>query len=225
MGLFTGYCHPSDLYPLHHLRLYKVVEDLELELDRNTHNIHNRLKNIDNENYVTIFYMTTEGWVCRTVTYRFMLMCEECTQAALLKVYHNGIVTFGQRLSRSPLAQTIQDSLQRLPDEGFVPLGIVALQGGGALFQCWLRDGVGTMLQDIVHTTNMDGHNDPSADEQLTETNGEKFYKAMEWKDLVQAAATVAAVWTHFRITSEKMRVQEHSDVAFCWLYLCQQFQ
>ena len=83
--------------------------------------------------------MTTEGWVCRTVTYRFMLVCEEHTQAALLEVYHNGIITFGQRLSRSPLAQMLQDSLQRLPNEGFVPSGIAALQGGGALFE------VGTM--------------------------------------------------------------------------------
>ena len=200
MVRFTGYCHPSDLYPLHHHRLYKVVEDLELELDRNTHNTHNRLPNFDNENYVTISYTTTEGWVCRTVAHRFMLMCEERTQAALLEVYHDGIVTFGQRLSRSPLAQTLQDSLQRLPDEGLVPLGVAALQGGGALFQRWLRDGVGTMLQDIVHATNMDGHNDPSADERLAETNGEEFYEAMEQEG---ASPSSGSSLDAFRNTSE----------------------
>ena len=49
--------------------------------------------------------------------------------------------------------------------EGFVPFGVAALQGGGALFQRWLRDVVGTMLHHIVHATNMDCRNDPSAEE------------------------------------------------------------
>ena len=116
--------------------------------------MHNRLPNFDNENYVKISYITTEGWVCGTVAYRFMLMCEERIQAARCSKF----ITM-------ELSHSAKDCHVLHWHEGFVPFGVAALQGGGALFQRWLRDVVGTMLHHIVHATNMDGRNDPSAEE------------------------------------------------------------
>ena len=186
---FTGYCNPVDLYPLHHNELYKVEEDHEIDRHLNQHHDTRResnteLPNYDNEDYVTISFTTPEGWTCSTVAHRYMLLCEERHQGALLEVYQDGFVTLGERFSRSPLVHTLQDSLERLPDEGLVSLGVAALQGGGSLFQRWIREGVNTVVQDIiVHATNLDGRNDPSAEERLAEDSNDEFYEAREVED------------------------------------------
>ena len=146
---FTGFCDPRDLYPANVNHLY-VVE----EADRD---------------HVLISHTTTEGWVSTYAVHRFMLICEERHQGPM-DFYHDELASITQRLAHSPMVHVVQDTVRRLPDDGFVDVAGSVVQGGVSLLSRWFEGGVGTVVGDLTAATNWDGRFNPTAEESLSET-------------------------------------------------------
>lgn len=145
---FTNFCHAADLYPLHLDQLYKVVET-------------------DGDD-VMISHTTPEGWVTTFMAHRYMLICQK---------RHHGVVEFCQeefaslsrRIAHSPMIQVVQDTVQKIPDEGLVTIGNTAVQGMVNTFARWMQGGLPTALQDIKYATNWDGRFNPDATSALSD--------------------------------------------------------
>ena len=161
---FSGYCRAADVYPLNHDTVYKVQEHPYDE------HHHHAPPDYSLDDDITISYTSTEGWVCTHTAHRYMLLCEERQQGlqSLQEYYQGEFLTLGQRIARSPLVSTLQDvAVHRIPDEGLVSVGVAAFQGAGDLFQKWMNQGVQSAVDDVMHVTNLDGHNDVSAEQSL----------------------------------------------------------
>jgi len=146
---FTGFCDPRDLYPANVNHLY-VVE----EADRD---------------HVLISHTTTEGWVSTYAVHRFMLICEERHHGPM-DFYQDELASITQRLAHSPMVHVVQDTVRRLPDDGFVDVAGSLVQGGVSLLSRWLEGGVETVVGDLTAATNWDGRFNPTAEESLSET-------------------------------------------------------
>jgi len=136
---FSRFCDAADLYPVPPCEAYRVEE-----------------VNSDN---VIMSYTTSEGWLCSFQAHRFMLICEERHQGAV-EICQEELASVAERLGQSALIQTVTETVERLPQEGLVSVGVDAVRGGASLLERWLKGGVETALQDVVYATNWDGrHN------------------------------------------------------------------
>ena len=133
---FSRFCDAADLYPVPPCEAYRVEEVIS-----------------DN---VILSYTTPEGWLCSFQAHRFMLICEERRQGAV-ELCQEELASVAERLGRSPLFQTVTDTVERLPQEGLVAVGVDAVRGGASLLERWLKGGIETAAQDIVYATNWDG--------------------------------------------------------------------
>lgn len=146
---FTRYCHASDIYPLSPYGTYEVVT-------------------ADGGDNVTIGWTTPEGWCTSVIVKRHALVCEERQVGVnerdqLLPSWG----TIGERLQQSPLVQTLQTSVARVPDEGLLGIAQDALTNGQGLLARWFQGGLGTAVADVRHATNWDGEASPTAEESL----------------------------------------------------------
>jgi hypothetical protein len=133
---FSRFCDAADLYPVPPCDAYRVEE-----------------VNSDN---VILSYTTPEGWLCSFQAHRFMLICEERHQGAV-EIAQESVASIAERLGQSPLIHTVVETVDRLPQEGIVSVGVDAVRGGASLLERWLKGGVETVAHDVVFATNWDG--------------------------------------------------------------------
>lgn len=85
-----------------------------------------------------------------------------------MDIYQEEMLSIAQRLSHSPMVNVVQETVQRLDDEGLIHLGATAVQGGMSLLGRWYRGGVDTVVQDLAYATNWDGRFNPDAETSLS---------------------------------------------------------
>lgn len=152
MVRFTDYCNPADIYPLLAGKKYRVAE-------------------VDGDD-VIVSHITAEGWMTSFSAHRNMLICEE-RHVDAIDVAHDELASITARLAHSPLMETINQTIQRLPDEGLVNVGVDAVRGGAHVLTRWLENGLGTALGDIAFVTNWDGRFNPDISDALSTTSFE----------------------------------------------------
>ena len=143
---FTRFCHPHDLYPLLPYATYEVQK-------------------VEGDD-ATIGWTSPEGWYLSSIVRRHSLVCQERhVNVAEQILPHLG--TIGERLGHSPLVQTLQTSVARVPDDGLLNVVGDALSNGKGLLSRWWQGGLGTAVEDVRHATNWDGQTMPTAEESL----------------------------------------------------------
>lgn len=143
---FTRYCHATDLYPLLPYGSYQV-------------------QSVEGDD-VTIGWTSPEGWCSSVIVRRHALVCQD-RHMTIAEQIEPHWATMGQRLQESPLVQTVQHSVARVPDEGLISVAQDALTNGQGLLARWFQGGFGTAVEDVIHATNWDGHAQPTAEESL----------------------------------------------------------
>jgi hypothetical protein len=133
---FNRFCHAEDLYPVPITLSYKVQE-------------------VDHDDIV-LEYVTQEGWICTFIAHRCMVVCEE-RHLAVLERCHEELLSITERLGYSPIIREVQATVDRVPDEGLLFVGINAIHGAGSLLDRWWKGGVSTAVGDLQYATNWDG--------------------------------------------------------------------
>ena len=141
---FTDFCHPADLYPAVQVdRVYTVQE-------------------VDGDE-VVISWISPEGWVSSFLVHRFMLICIERHQS-VVGMCQDELASLRERIAYSPLLHVVQETVERVPDEGLIGIGAETIQNGVSLLSRWWDNGFETTAQDLTFATNWDGRHNPSAE-------------------------------------------------------------
>lgn len=141
---FTDFCHPADLYPAVQVgRVYTVHE-------------------VDGDK-VLISWTSPEGWVSSFLVHRFMLICIERHQS-VVGICQDELASLRERIAYSPLVHVVQETVERVPDEGLLGIGAETIQNGVSLLSRWWDNGFETTAQDLTFATNWDGRHNPSAE-------------------------------------------------------------
>ena len=143
---FTRYCHAADLYPCSPFGTYEV-------------------QSVQGDN-VTIGGTSPEGWCTSAIVRRHALVCQERQVSVTERILPHW-ATLGERLGQSPLVQTLQSGVSRVPDDGLVSVAQDVLTNSQGLLARWWQGGLGTALEDVRHATNWDGQTLPTAEESL----------------------------------------------------------
>jgi hypothetical protein len=144
---FTDFCHPSDLYPaVANGRMYTVQE-------------------VDGDE-VVISWTSSEGWVSTFAAHRFMLLCVQ-RHHSVVDLCQEELVNIRERLAHSPAIHAIQETVDRVPDEGLLEVTESAIKNGLGLLTRWLEGGLQTTTDDITSAINWDGRHNPIVRERL----------------------------------------------------------
>jgi len=146
---FARFCSEADLYPVPITLLYKVKE-------------------LDHDDIV-LEYTTPEGWICTFIAHRSMVICEERHQAMLV-TYQQELFSMRERLTFSPLLKEVKSSVNRVPDDGIIEVGLGALEGAGSIFGRWCQGGIDTIKGDLQFATNWDGRFNESVPLDVSDT-------------------------------------------------------
>lgn len=157
---FTDYCHPADLYPLCRDRLYRVVDTDTTTATTNNSTSNSSTTNTADGDLVWIQWNSPEGWLSTVAAHRHQLICHE-RHVTVMDRCHDEFVSLTEKIAHSPLVSAVQTSVQRVPDEGLVGVGLQAVQGGASVLGRWCQNGLGTAVEDIVVATNWDGRFNP----------------------------------------------------------------
>lgn len=112
---------------------------------------------VNEEDILVLSYKSNpEGWYCTFVAHRFMLISVERHVTAIER-YNDEIIHFISKIVSSPAIHVVQKSVSRLPEEGILFMGLEASLAGLGLAGRWFKGGVGTIVDDIVYATNLDG--------------------------------------------------------------------
>eukprot|EP00525_Craspedostauros_australis_P005974 CAMPEP_0198109616 /NCGR_PEP_ID=MMETSP1442-20131203/1680_1 /TAXON_ID= /ORGANISM="Craspedostauros australis, Strain CCMP3328" /LENGTH=670 /DNA_ID=CAMNT_0043765359 /DNA_START=19 /DNA_END=2032 /DNA_ORIENTATION=- len=139
---FTQFCRPDDLFPLVPHQQYQVSEVMA--------------------DHVQLSYKTPEGWICSFQTHRHMLVCEVQASSAA-EICQEELSSIQERLSNSIVASSLTETIDRVPVDGLLSISSEVVQGSLSIFERWFNGGIDTAVSDIVHATNWDGRNNPSA--------------------------------------------------------------
>lgn len=114
---------------------------------------------VDN-NDIQISWTSPEGWVSSFLVHRCMLI--------VLQRHHNFVdvaadelFSIRERISHSPMVHVVNETIQKVPDEGLLAVGVEAIQNGAGLLGRWWEGGLGTAAQDLNFATNWDGEQNP----------------------------------------------------------------
>jgi U-box domain/C2 domain len=167
---FTGFCHEADLYPFHAGKLYQVEDPAEqLKNSSNNSRTSNALAAAAaHGDLVLLSWTSPEGWISMALVHRFMVVCEQKAQhhPGPMEYLEDEIATLTERiLVHSPLVHVVQDAVTRLPDDGLAVITQEVWNGGASLLQRWMQGGIQSIVTDIVHATNVDGHANPRTDD------------------------------------------------------------
>uniref|UniRef100_A0A7S4UT27 U-box domain-containing protein n=1 Tax=Ditylum brightwellii TaxID=49249 RepID=A0A7S4UT27_9STRA len=138
----TGFCCPTDLYPVPAHLLFRVDE-------------------MDGDDIILSYKTEEEGWHCTFVVHRFSVICAKRHQAAIER-YREGLVDAANKLVHSPLVKVVAETVkERMPEDGVLFVGADIVLGGFGLIGRWAKGGIGTALDDVVNVTNWDGRHTP----------------------------------------------------------------
>eukprot|EP00559_Dactyliosolen_fragilissimus_P008860 CAMPEP_0184858494 /NCGR_PEP_ID=MMETSP0580-20130426/3578_1 /TAXON_ID=1118495 /ORGANISM="Dactyliosolen fragilissimus" /LENGTH=593 /DNA_ID=CAMNT_0027354661 /DNA_START=205 /DNA_END=1986 /DNA_ORIENTATION=- len=138
---FTGFIPPSHVFPIPPSQLFRV-DDIDC-------------------NDVLLSYITKEGWESTFRAHRFMLICAERHQTAL-EQYQEDIIEIADKLRHSPIAEVVVDTVENLPEEGLLFVGVQAAVSSASLLSRWFEGGIHTAVEDIIYATNWDGQHNPT---------------------------------------------------------------
>ena len=141
---FTDFCHPADLYPAVHVGRVYTVHDVDGD-------------------EVLISWTSPEGWVSSFLVHRFMLICIERHQS-VVGICQDELASLRERIAYSPLVHVVQETVERVPDEGLLGIGAETIQNGVSLLSRWWDNGFETTAHDLTFATNWDGRHNPSAE-------------------------------------------------------------
>jgi len=137
---FTGFCRPSDVFPIPIAETF-LVDEVQGDT-------------------LYLSYSCPEGWFSTFAVHRYMTICAERHQAAL-ELYQEQLLELAEKLKYSPLAGELVQNYKRLPQEGLLGLSQTLLTEGVSLLGRWFEGGVGTVVGDVVNATNWDGRHTP----------------------------------------------------------------
>ena len=112
---------------------------------------------------VVISWTSPEGWVSSFLVHRFMLICIERHQS-VVGMCQDELASLRERIAYSPLLHVVQETVERVPDEGLIGIGAETIQNGVSLLSRWWDNGFETTAQDLTFATNWDGRHNPSAE-------------------------------------------------------------
>ncbi len=116
---------------------------------------------------IVLSYITPlERWRCRIKAHRYMLISVE-RHVTALEGLQEELMELTTNLIHSPVADVVVRTIQNLPHEGLVNVGVKAAVGGVGLLQRWTENGLdlNRVLGDIVFATNLDGKQTPDDDD------------------------------------------------------------
>ncbi len=142
---FNGFVKPMDVYPLPMTQIFRVD---------NVGDSSNG--NADEDLLVLSYRSKREDWYCTFIAHRFMFISVERHVTAVER-YQDEIIDVVSKIVSSPALHTVQKTVNRLPEEGLLFMGLEASFAGLGLAGRWMKGGVGTMVDDIVYATNLDG--------------------------------------------------------------------
>eukprot|EP00934_Nitzschia_sp_Nitz4_P007525 Nitzschia sp. Nitz4//scaffold128_size63911//57374//59346//NITZ4_006232-RA/size63911-augustus-gene-0.106-mRNA-1//-1//CDS//3329534871//7515//frame0 len=115
---------------------------------------------------VTVEYTTAEGWVCTFMAHRYMLLCEQ-RHHTTVEAAQDELASLAERLSHSPLVDTLNHSVERVAVDGILTVGEDAVKGTVSLFNRWFSGGIDTIIGDVSNVTNWDGRYNPNVEDGL----------------------------------------------------------
>ena len=134
---FTRFCNPEDLYPVPTTRTFRVTE-------------------VDGDDVMLSYQTDAEGWWCTFLAHRLALICQERHRGAL-NVCEEELASVTERLSHSPMLQTVVATVDRVPNEGLLTVSVDAALHGASLLGRWWNGGLDTAVNDLSYATNWDG--------------------------------------------------------------------
>lgn len=156
---FTDFCAPVDLYPAVPGRYYTVHE-------------------VEGDD-VLISWTSSEGWVSTFRVHRFMLICVN-RHHSVVDLCQDELASIRERIAYSPMIHAVQETVDRVPDDGLIAVGGEALQNGLSLLNRWWDGGIEATANDLNFAMNWDGRHNPSTTASLatsslddTETDNE----------------------------------------------------
>jgi hypothetical protein len=123
-----------------------------------------RVEEVVGDNVVLSYQTPNEGWTCTFEVHRYMLLCVERHQAAVEK-YREQVLDLCDNLSQSPVVDVLAKTMETLPDEGLVHVGVELVGVGLSLLGRWWETGLDGMVEDLVDGTNLDGRYSHFSDE------------------------------------------------------------
>jgi hypothetical protein len=106
-------------------------------------------------------YITkVENWKCVIQVHKNMIVPVE-KRLNPVERCSKEIVSLATNISHSPAADVVTETIQKLPQEGIVAVGMQAAMGGLSLIDRWSKLGIQTALNDFVYATNLDGEATP----------------------------------------------------------------
>jgi len=147
---FTDFCAPVDLYPAVPGRYYSVHE-------------------VEGDD-VLISWTSNEGWVSTFRVHRFMLICVN-RHHSVVDLCQDELASIRERIAYSPMIHAVQETVERVPDEGLLAVGEEALQNGLSLLNRWWDGGMEATANDLNFAINWDGRHNPSTTASLATTS------------------------------------------------------
>ncbi|KAL3764536.1 hypothetical protein ACHAW5_004800 [Stephanodiscus triporus] len=121
---------------------------------------------------VVLSYQTSEGWQCTFEVHRYLLLCVERYQGAVEK-YREQVLDLCDNLSQSPAVEVLAKTMETLPDEGLIHVGVELVGASLGLLGRWWETGLDGVVEDLVDSTNLDGrYSHFSDDEEERVENG-----------------------------------------------------
>ena len=105
---------------------------------------------------VVLSYQTSEGWQCTFEVHRYILLCVERYQGAVEK-YREQVLDLCDNLSQSPAVEILAKTMETLPDEGLIHVGVELVEASLGLLGRWWETGLDGIVEDLVDGTNLDG--------------------------------------------------------------------
>ena len=164
---FNGFVKPMDVFPIPASQIFRVDNIGGEEIGGAD------IGNINLEDILVLSYKSNpEGWYCTFIAHRFMFLSVERHVTAVER-YHDEMIHFVSKIASSPAIHVVQNSLSRLPEEGILFMGLEASLAGLGLAGRWFKGGVGTIVDDIVYATNLDGKSSIKVDQEEEENEQE----------------------------------------------------
>lgn len=116
-----------------------------------------RVDHVMGDEVILSFITPVENWKCTFQAHRFMLISVERHVSALER-YQEELLNLTLKLANSPAADIVSETVNSLPEEGILFVGMQAAFGGLSLLERWREKGLSTAVEDFVHVTNLDGH-------------------------------------------------------------------
>mmetsp|Transcript_17374 Transcript_17374/g.20091 ORF Transcript_17374/g.20091 Transcript_17374/m.20091 type:complete len:754 (+) Transcript_17374:46-2307(+) len=159
---FNGYVNPIDIYPIPITQIFRVDDtNVNLQPATTTANtaatlLSSNHNNSDKELLLLSYKSNPEDWYCTFVAHRNMFISVERHYTAVER-YQTEIITLVEKIITSPAAEVVTKTVEKLPEEGLIYMGLEASMASMGLVNRWWKGGIDTVVNDFVYATNLDG--------------------------------------------------------------------